>query len=188
MVAAFDVTDVNPNPARFDQKKADAINAEHIRLLDPGDFAARLRDYLTVHGHDPGLSDEQFAEAARLVQTRIVVLGDAWSLLKFLDDRAYVVEEKAAAKELGPDAGPVLDAALAALEQLSNWSAADIEAALKAALLDGMALKPRKAFGPIRVAATGATISPPLFESLALLGRDRTLARLRDARQPGAEP
>ena len=183
MVAAFDVSDVNPNPARFDQKKADAINAEHIRLLAPGDFAARLGDYLTVHGHDTGLDDEQFVEAARLVQTRIVVLGDAWGLLKFFDDTAYVVDEKAAAKELGPDAGPVLTAALAALEGVADWSAAEIEAALKAALLDGMGLKPRKAFGPIRVAATGSTISPPLFESLALLGRDRTLARLRDARQ-----
>jgi glutamyl-tRNA synthetase len=186
MVAAFDVADVNPNPARFDQKKADAINAEHIRLLDPDDFAVRLRDYLTVHGHDTGLSDEQFAEAARLVQTRIVVLGDAWGLLKFLDDNVYVIEEKAAAKELGPDAGPVLDAALAALQRVADWSATEIETELKAALLDGMGLRPRKAFGPIRVAATGSTISPPLFESLELLGRDRTLARLRNARRPAS--
>ena len=183
MVAAFDVTDVNPNPARFDQQKAYAINAEHIRLLDPDDFAARLREYLTAHGHDTGLSDEQFAEAARLVQTRIVVLGDAWGLLKFFDDNAYVIEEGAAVKELGPDAGEVLEAALAALQGLADWSAPEIETALKTALLDDMGLKPRKAFGPIRVAATGSTISPPLFESLELLGRDRTLARLGNARR-----
>ena len=86
MVAAFDVNDVNSNPARFDQKKADAINAEHIRLLAPEDFAARLRAYFAAHGHDTGLDDAGFAEAAELVQTRIVVLGDAWDLLKFLDD------------------------------------------------------------------------------------------------------
>jgi glutamyl-tRNA synthetase len=182
MVDAFDVADVNANPARFDQRKADAINAEHIRLLDADDFAARLRDYFTVHGHDPGLTDRQFAEAARLVQTRIVVLGDAWGLLKFLDDREFAVDDKAAGKELGPDAGPVVDAALAALEGVSDWSAAEIETALKAALLENLGLKPRKAFGPIRVAATGTTISPPLFESLELLGRDRTLGRVRDAR------
>jgi glutamyl-tRNA synthetase len=181
MVAAFDVSDVNSNPARFDQKKADAINAEHIRLLSEDDFAARLGDYFTAHGHDPGLGTEQFAEAARLVQTRIVVLGDAWDLLKFLDDREYAIEEKAAAKELGPDAAPVLDAALAALESVSDWSTTEIEAALKSSLLDEMGLKPRKAFGPIRVAATGSSISPPLFESLELLGRDRSLQRLRDA-------
>ncbi|HUL98934.1 MAG TPA: glutamate--tRNA ligase [Mycobacterium sp.] len=183
MVRAFDVADVNANPARFDQKKADAINAEHIRLLDASDFTARLRDYFLAHGHDLGLSDAQFAEAAQLVQTRIVVLGDSWGLLKFLDDDAYVIEEKAAAKELGSEAAPVLDAALGALEGVGDWSVENIEGALKAALIDGMELKPRKAFGPIRVAVTGSTISPPLFESLELLGRDRTLARLQGARE-----
>jgi glutamyl-tRNA synthetase len=182
MVRAFDVADVNANPARFDQKKADAINAEHIRLLDPDDFTARLRDYFTAHGHDLGLTDAAFAEATGLVQTRIVVLGDGWELLKFLDDGAYVVEEKAAGKELGPDARPVLDAALGALDGVEEWSAGNIEAALKAALIEEMGLKPRKAFGPIRVAVTGSTVSPPLFESLELLGRERSLKRLRDVR------
>ena len=182
MVAAFDVVNVNSNPARFDQKKADAINAEHIRLLAPEDFSARLRAHLDAHGHDTGLDDAGFAEAAALVQTRIVVLGDAWDLLKFFDDDSYVLDEKSAAKELKPEAGPVLDAALGALEATQEWTTASIEEALKTALLDGLELKPRKAFGPIRVAVTGATISPPLFESMELLGRDRSLARLRAAR------
>jgi glutamyl-tRNA synthetase len=182
MVRAFDVADVNANPARFDQKKANAINAEHIRLLDADDFTARLRAYFAEHGHDVGLGDAQFAEAARLVQTRIVVLGDGWELLKFLDDDAYAIDEKAAAKELGPDAGPVLDASLAALDGVGDWSVEDIETALKTTLIDEMGLKPRKAFGPIRVAATGSSVSPPLFESLELLGRDRSLNRLQQAR------
>ncbi|WP_441959965.1 glutamate--tRNA ligase [Mycolicibacterium houstonense] len=182
MVAAFDVADVNSNPARFDQKKADAINAEHIRLLTPEDFTARLRAYLDAHGHDTGLDDTAFAEAAALIQTRIVVLGDAWGLLKFLDDASYEIDEKAAAKELREEAAPVLDAALSALEGIGEWNTANIEAALKAALLDGLELKPRKAFGPIRVAVTGATVSPPLFESMELLGAERSLARLRAAR------
>lgn len=182
MVAAFDVADVNSNPARFDQKKADAINAEHIRLLSPEDFTARLRAYLDAHGHDTGLDDAAFAEAAALIQTRIVVLGDAWGLLKFFDDGSYEIDEKSAAKELKPEAAPVLDAALSALEAVGEWTTADIEAALKAALLDGLELKPRKAFGPIRVAVTGATVSPPLFESMELLGAERSLARLRAAR------
>src|SRR5262249_42137515 len=103
MVAAFDVVDVNSNPARFDQKKADALNAEHIRMLHTDDFAARLRDYLDTHGHRVGLDDAGFAEAAELVQTRIVVLSDAWDLLKFLNDDEYAIDPKAAAKELGPD-------------------------------------------------------------------------------------
>ncbi len=182
MVAAFDVVNVNSNPARFDQKKADAINAEHIRLLSPEDFTARLRAYLDAHGHDTGLDEAGFAEAAALVQTRIVVLGDAWDLLKFFDDGSYLLDEKAAAKELKPEAAPVLDAALTALEAAPQWTTAAIEEALKTALLDGLELKPRKAFGPIRVAVTGSTISPPLFESLELLGRERSLARLRAAR------
>lgn len=182
MVAAFDVADVNSNPARFDQKKADAINAEHIRRLTPEDFTARLRAYLDAHGHDTGLGDAAFAEAAELIQTRIVVLGDAWGLLKFFDDASYEIDEKAAGKELREEAAPVLDAALSALEGVGEWTTANIEAALKAALLDGLELKPRKAFGPIRVAVTGATISPPLFESMELLGAERSLARLRAAR------
>ncbi len=175
MVAAFDVVDVNSNPARFDQKKADALNAEHIRLLSEEDFTARLAAYFADHEYDTRLDDAQFAEAARLVQTRIVVLGDAWDLLKFLNDSEFALDEKSAAKELRPDAVAVLDAALGALEKVGEWTTTEIESALKVALLENLELKPRKAFGPIRVAATGASVSPPLFESLELLGRDRSL-------------
>lgn len=182
MVAAFDVADVNSNPARFDQKKADALNAEHIRMLDAQDFTARLRAYFDTHGHDTGLDDAAFAAAAALVQTRIVVLGDAWGLLKFFNDDEYALDPRAVAKELGPDAAPVLDAAIAALEGVRDWTTEAIEAALKAALLDDLELKPRKAFGPVRVAVTGGLVSPPLFESLELLGAERSLARLRAAR------
>lgn len=183
MVAAFDVVDVNSNPARFDQKKADALNAEHIRLLDLDDFTARLRAYLESQGHDTGLDEAAFSTAAALVQTRIVVLGDAWGLLKFFNDDHYELDPRAAAKELGPDAAPVLDAAIAALDGLEEWTTANIEAALKAALLDGLELKPRKAFGPIRVGVSGGLVSPPLFESLELLGSARSLTRLRAARE-----
>lgn len=119
------------------------------------------------------------------MQTRIVVLGDAWDLLKFFDDGSYALDEKAAAKELGPDAAPVLDAALTALTDVGEWTTPNIEAALKTALLEGLELKPRKAFGPIRVAITGATVSPPLFESMELLGAERSLARLRAVRGGG---
>jgi glutamyl-tRNA synthetase len=186
MVAAFDVKDVNSNPARFDQKKADAINAEHIRLLDGAEFTARLRDYFVAHGHDTGLDDRGFAEAAGLVQTRIVVLGDAWDLLKFLDNGSFALDEKSAGKELRADAVAVLDAAVVALDAVGEWTTVGIEAALKTALLEQLELKPRKAFGPIRVAATGASVSPPLFESLELLGRARSLRRLRAGRDHAA--
>ncbi|SLI31438.1 glutamyl-tRNA synthetase [Mycobacteroides abscessus subsp. abscessus] len=121
MVAAFDISKVNSNPARFDQKKADALNAEHIRLLEPGDFAHRLRQFLTEHGHIGADVDEKvFAAAAELVQTRIVVLGDAWDLLRFLFAPAdeFTVDEAAAAKNLGADAVPVLEAAIATTQGL----------------------------------------------------------------------
>jgi glutamyl-tRNA synthetase len=186
MVAAFDVVDVNSNPARFDQKKADALNAEHIRLLGEEEFTRRLRDFFAVHGHDTGLDDVQFAEAATLVQTRIVVLGDAWDLLKFFDDSTFALDEKSAAKELRAEAVPVLTAALEALQGIDQWAAGPIEDALKGALIDGLELKPRKAFGPVRVAVTGSSISPPLYESLELLGRDRSLSRLQAGRDHAA--
>ena len=185
MVAAFDIAKVNSNPARFDQKKADAINAEHIRMLEPADFAARLKAFLVEHGHITGdVDDARFAVAAELVQTRIVVLSDAWDLLKFLyvAEADFTLDEAAAAKNLGPDAAPVLDATIAAADGVAEWGAAALEEALKAALIDELGLKPRKAFAPVRVALTGSHISPPLYESMELLGRDVSLTRLRAAR------
>ncbi|QNG19265.1 glutamate--tRNA ligase [Rhodococcus triatomae] len=184
MVSAFDISTVNSNPARFDQKKADAINAEHIRQLDPAEFAARLRAFLTEYHGLGAVDDALFATAADLVQTRIVVLSDAWDLLKFLfvDESEFTVDPAAAAKNLGADAGPVLDAAIASLESVDTWTASSIEEALKSALIDGLGLKPRKAFAPVRVGVTGSHISPPLYESMELLGRDVSSARLRSAR------
>ncbi|MCD2110940.1 glutamate--tRNA ligase [Rhodococcus rhodochrous] len=185
MVAAFEISKVNSNPARFDQKKADAINAEHIRLLEPEEFAARLKSYLAEHGRIGADVDEAlFRTAADLVQTRIVVLGDAWDLLKFLfvDEADFTLDEASAAKNLKEDAAPVLDASVSALEGLSEWTTPEIEEALKSALIEGLELKPRKAFAPVRVAVTGSHISPPLYESMELLGRERTLARLRAGR------
>ena len=185
MVSAFEISKVNSNPARFDQKKADAINAEHIRLLEPAEFATRLKAYLVEHGRIGDDVDEAlFRTAADLVQTRIVVLGDAWDLLKFLfvDDADFTLDEASAAKNLKEDAAPVLDASVAVLEGLDEWTTPSIEEALKSALIEGLELKPRKAFAPVRVAVTGSHISPPLYESMELLGRERTLARLRAGR------
>jgi glutamyl-tRNA synthetase len=186
MIGAFEVGDVNSNPARFDQKKADAINAEHIRMLELGDFTARLKSYLTEHGHLPArVDDAAFAVVAELVQTRIQVLGDAWGLISFLyvDEADFTIDEKAAAKNLGADAVEVLDATIAATESLDSWQTTALHDALNAALIDDLGLKPRKAFGPVRVAVTGSAVSPPLFESMELLGREVSLARLRAARE-----
>ncbi|MFD7848052.1 glutamate--tRNA ligase [Nocardia sp. NPDC059764] len=184
MVAAFDISKVNSNPARFDQKKADALNAEHIRMLAPGDFAHRLREYLTGRGHIGAEIDEKlFETAADLVQTRIKVLGDAWDLLKFLfiAPADFAIDPAAKEKNLGADAAPVLQATVKALEGVSEWATAPLETALNTALIEELELKPRKAFTPVRVAVTGSHISPPLYESMELLGREVTMDRLRAA-------
>ncbi|WP_092152043.1 glutamate--tRNA ligase [Corynebacterium mycetoides] len=185
MVAAFTVDDVLGNPARFDQKKLEAINADHIRRLEPADFAARLRTYLSEYTDFPAdYPAEKFAVAADLVQTRIKVLADAYGLLKFLvtADADLVLDEKAAKKNLKDDAIAPLDAGIAALEAVEDWSTSAIEEALNKALIEDLQLKPRKAFGALRVAVSGEAVSPPLFESMELLGKESTLTRLRAAR------
>ncbi len=189
MAAAFDIGRVNRNPARFDIKKLEAINGDKIRALDPADFAARLTEFLQLAGSvaTPPTSEEEalIGAAAPLVQERCSRLTEAAALLGFLfvDEAHFHVDPQAEAKVLTrEDAPAVLAAAGTALEALERWDASAIEAALRAALVDGLGLKPRIAFGPLRVAATGSSVSPPLFESLALLGPERSLARLRAAR------
>jgi glutamyl-tRNA synthetase len=181
MVAAFDVSDVNPNPARFDHKKAESINGDHIRLLEAADFATRLLPYLDEFVHVPPTADEQriIDAAAPLVQERMQVLGEAPGMLGFLftaDDELDYADD--ALKTLGDGANDVLHAATAALGGLDDWTTPALEATLRAALVDGLGLKPRNAFGPLRVAVSGRRISPPLFESMEILGRESTLARL----------
>ena len=185
-IKAFDINDVLANPARFDEKKLEAINADHIRILEPEEFKNRLREYLTEYTDFPvGYPEDKFAIAADLVQTRIKVLGDAHGLLKFLvtPDGELTLDERAAKKNLKEDAVEPLDAGLAALEAVGEWTTANIEAALSKALIDDLGLKPRKAYGALRVGISGEAISPPLFESMELLGRESTLARLRAARE-----
>jgi glutamyl-tRNA synthetase len=187
LVAAFDITDVKANPARFDPKKCEAINATHIRMLEPADFAGRLGDYLVQAGLiGPEPSEAELAlvaAAAPLVQERVVTLSEGADMLRFLfvDGHDFVVDEAAAAKQLAEAGQVVLAAALPALEAVTDWRTETIEASLRTALIEGLELKPRVAFGPLRVAATGRIVSPPLFESLELLGRERTLARLAAA-------
>jgi glutamyl-tRNA synthetase len=188
MIAAFDVARVSSNPARFDVKKAEAINAEHLRALPVDEFVTRVVPYLVAAGTFPETPSADQTATLRaispLIQERLVVLSEAPGMVNFLfvSENDFTPEPESAAKALGPDAKPVLDASFEALSGLPEWSAAAIEQALRAALIDGMGLKPRKAFAPVRVAVTGRTVSPPLYESMELLGRDRSLSRLDRAR------
>jgi glutamyl-tRNA synthetase len=193
MVEAFDVTRVSPNPARFDVKKAEAINATHLRALPVAEFVERVIPFLAGAGlvADPPTAEQRrvLEGIAPLAQERMVVLSDAVGLLGFLFTDDVEVDPAAAEKQLaGADAAEVLDAASAALRDLPGWTAAEIETALKESLVDGLGRKPRQAFGPVRVAVSGRTVSPPLYESMELLGRERSLGRLAAARRtiPGS--
>ncbi|WP_315497614.1 glutamate--tRNA ligase [Corynebacterium durum] len=186
LIDAFDVADVLSNPARFDQKKLEAINADHIRLLPLEDFSARLRTYLEDYkGFPASYPDDKFRFVAELVQTRIKKLDDAWDLVRFLivSDEELVLDEKSARKNLKEDAVQPLEVAISVLSDVPDWDAASIESALQKALIEDLGLKPRKAYGALRVGISGQAISPPLFESMELLGRESTLARLRAARE-----
>jgi glutamyl-tRNA synthetase len=122
--------------------------------------------------------------AVPLLQTRMRRLTDAPDALRFLlvDEADFEIEEAAAAKHLGEGGVAIVAAAYDALEKLPDWTVEAIQGALNAALVDGLGLKPRKAFVPLYVAVSGRASSLPLFDSMVLLGRDRTLARLQAAR------
>jgi glutamyl-tRNA synthetase len=182
MVAAFEIGDVNPNPARFDMKKAEAINAAHMRLLSVEEIGRRSVPYLAAAGlvADPPTAEQQgvLDAAMPLVAERINKLTESVEMLGFLlvDEADFAVTD-----EIDEPGRGVVKAAYDALAGLPDWTTAAIEDALRVALVEGLELKPRNAFGPVRIAATGRKVSPPLFESLELLGRDRSLSRLSAA-------
>ena len=182
MYAAFDIADVNPNPARFDLKKAQAINAAHMRLLSLADLTERVIPFLQRDQILANPVTEQQRElldrAMPLINERINNLAEAGPMLGFLfADAASLVR----AETVGADGVDVVRAAQSALAAVESWDTESIDQALRAALIEGLGLKPRDAFGPVRIAVTGNRISPPLFESLELLGREESLARLDGA-------
>ena len=184
LIEAFDVHNVLSNPARFDIKKAEAINGTHVRMLEAEDFRDRLIPYLQANelvGDE--LTERQqeiLAEAAPLVQERITLLGEAPEMLEFLFRAdSEIVPAADALKGLPENTAEILDAGIAALESAPEWTAESIQDALKSALVEGLGIKPRHAFGPIRTAVSGKRISPPLFESMVILGKESSLARVR---------
>jgi glutamyl-tRNA synthetase len=188
MVEAFEVTSINPNPARFDVKKAESINGDHIRLLTPEVFLERCLPYLQASSliATPPTDDQRATLTAILpfVQERVALLGEVPEMVAFLftADDALVVEDDAR-KTLGENAAEVLDQALTHLTSLETWTTSALEEVLRQALVEDGGVSPRHAFGPLRVAISGRRVSPPLFESMEVLGRASSLVRLKALRQ-----
>lgn len=191
----FDWRKVNPVGPIFDLKKLEWLNGVYIRDLEVGDLASRLLPYLERDGVLPG--NPSLGELARLksitalIQTRMALLSEASALVApfYVADDALEIADDARA-QLKDDADKVLATAIGVLEGIdatgtgvlgseSGWNAAAIEAALRTAIVDGLGIKPKFAFGPLRTAVSGQRISPPLFESMEILGKTSTLTRLR---------
>lgn len=179
----FDVGDVNPNPARFDQAKAEAINAAHIRLLEPSDFESRLIPYLQAENlvsDEPTKSELGVLKAsAPLIQERITVLSESVEMLRFLFVEKVQHDQDSLAK-LPEDTEAIIESSVQVLESLERWQTEDIQKALQSELIEKMQLKPRVAFGPLRSALSGRRVSPPLFESMEILGKEISIQRLRE--------
>jgi glutamyl-tRNA synthetase len=166
----FSLDRVGASPGTFDYEKLDWLNGVHLRALPPADYAARLVAYLREQGYD--WPEETVRQAAPLVQEKIETLGEFPAFAGFFFGNV----------EPDPELldGRILYAAVDALGAVDQWEPEPLESALKA-LCGQLELKPRQAFAPIRVAVTGSKISPGLYESLALLGREESLARLNRA-------
>jgi glutamyl-tRNA synthetase len=184
----FRLEDVNTSPAFFDEKKLRAFNGEYIRALSAEEFAAVCApwlggtDTIAAPPWQPEAFDAvTFAKVAPLAQTRIAVLSEIVPNVDFLFLDEPVHDEASWAKSMKEGAAELLDATTAAFEALETWATEPLKAALEAVGLQ-RGLKLGKAQAPVRVAVTGRTVGLPLFESIEVLGRERTLARLAAAR------
>ena len=173
LIDRFSLERVSPSPSQFDYDKLDWMNGVYLRALPAEEYADLLAQYLREQGYD---WDERLVRAAApLVQEKITKLGEFPAFAGFL---FHDVET-----DVDGD-GNVVAAARDALAELEPFTAESIETALRA-VLEGLGLKPRQGFQPIRIAVTGSKVSPGLFESIELLGRETTLARLNAAASAG---
>jgi glutamyl-tRNA synthetase len=175
LVGAFDIERVSSNPARFDTQKLEWMNNHYIRSLDDDDLAARCLHFLSVAGLSP--EPALLRRAMPLVKERMKTLAESVELLRFLftDD---VAPNEQALSLIGKAPDGYLTEAADALEPVEPWTAEAIQGALDA-LAGRAGLNRTKGWQPVRAAVTGSNVSPPLPESLELLGRERTVARLR---------
>jgi glutamyl-tRNA synthetase len=176
----FTVERVNSSPARFDMKKLQAINGDKIRALSAQRFLELAKEWLIKSKLITG-TGEQLAilqKALPIIQERVATLAEISPLLKFLFVKPFQIETESLTQIKNDSAKDVLVKSFTALQEVNNWTHSEIEAVLRKLLIDGMGLKPRLAFGPVRIAVTGSTVSPPLFESMELLGKTESLSRI----------
>lgn len=188
LVDLYRLEDVNASPAFFDQKKLSFVNAEHIRALSTEEFLAVSKPFLT---RGPA-SEAALASMASEVQERVRTLTEVEPMIEFLVVDEPVMEEASWAKAIikGKAVAEMLDATIVRLENLTpdQWAPEPIQAAVAAAAVDAGLVNAEggpqlsKAQGPVRVAISGRTVGPPLWESITVLGRDRTMSRLRATR------
>jgi glutamyl-tRNA synthetase len=175
---------VNHSSAFFDLKKLAAFNGEYIRAMTPSDFLEACRPWLFAP--DAPVPAERFDEQvflamAPVIQPRTSILADAPHVVDFLFLESPVMDAEAWAKAIAaPSAVAVLRDTIAAFAGVDEWTAAPLKAAFEA-VAAAHEMKAGKAQASVRVAVTGRTVGPPLFESLEFLGRDETLRRLRVA-------
>ena len=179
----FTVEKVNSSPARFDMKKLEAINGDKIRALTIDEFLTWVLPFLIKANVITGTPDEValVKRALPIIQERIIMFSEVPAMLNFLFVKEFAIEADSLAKVTDAGAKDVLKRSLKELEPISSWTHSEIEAVLRASLIDEMGLKPRIAFGAVRIATTGSTVSPPLFESMELLGKEASLARIAAA-------
>jgi glutamyl-tRNA synthetase len=185
IVELFRLEDVNSSPAFFDLKKLESINGDHLRALAPEEFLARVEPFLT----QPERSRPAVEALAVELQTRVRTLAEVEATVDFIWLDEPIIDEKAWQKAISGDdrAGAMLDATMAGWES-SPLEPEPLKAAMEAAAISAGYVNAEggpqlsKAQAPVRVALTGRTVGPPLFESVVVLGRERTLARLRAAR------
>ncbi len=177
----FTVERVHSSPARFDMKKLEAINGDKIRALTPESFLEKSLPFLTDAKVIFGSADEidLLKKALPIIQERVATLAEIPAMLKFLFVAHFEVEADSLPKVNDPESKKLLSVAFDRLQNVSEWSHDGIEAVLRTALIEEMGLKPRIAFSAVRIAVTGSHISPPLFESMELLGREKSLARIQ---------
>jgi glutamyl-tRNA synthetase len=164
-------------------KKLEAINGDKIRALTLDEFATWTMPFLIKAKVIEG-SESEIAlvkKALPIIQERIVKLDEAPQLLKFLFVKEFVIDADAVSKITDSGAKDILKRSLKDLETVATWNHESIEVVLRASLIEELGLKPRIAFTALRIATTGSTISPPLFESMELLGKEACLSRISAA-------